>query len=86
MEGMVTLNQKEQRRLIVLNQVREGVVAGWQAAQVLGLSLRQVRRLMAAYRKEGAAGLAHGNRGRKPSNAFEEDLRQQVLELAVVMY
>ena len=37
-----------------------------QAAEVLGISERQVRRVLAAYRREGAAALVHGNRGRQP--------------------
>ncbi len=39
----------------------------WQgSAEELDLSLRRVRRLLAACRKEGASALAHGNRGGKP--------------------
>jgi len=68
---MVTLNRKEQKRLMVLNQVEVGWMRGREAAEVLGLSLRHVRRILAAYRKEGAAALAHGNRGRKPHHALE---------------
>jgi transposase len=86
MKEMVTLNKKEQRRLVVLNQVETGKMLGREAAEVLGLSLRHVRRILAAYRKEGAAALAHGNRGRKPYNALEENLRSQVLELAQSTY
>jgi len=64
MEGLVTLSREEQKRLKVLNQVERGEVVGWEAAQVLGVSLRHIRRLLGAYRKEGAQALAHGNRGR----------------------
>ena len=46
---------------------REWTVA--EAAQVLGLSERHAWRLLARYRDEGAAALAHGNRGRKPYHA-----------------
>ena len=57
-----------------------------EAAEVLGLSLRHVRRILAAYRKEGAAGLAHGNRGRKPHNALNDELKKRVLDLAQSTY
>ncbi len=75
------MNRKEQSRLMVLNQVGMGKIVGREAAEVLGLSLRQVRRLLTGYRKEGAAALAHGNQGRKPHHALGGGLRQQVLEL-----
>ncbi len=86
MEGMVTLNKKEQKRLMVLNYVEKGGIRGKEAAVVLGISLRHTRRLLAAYRKEGVAALAHGNRGRKPPNATEEEVRQKVLKLASTKY
>src|SRR3972149_2002789 len=82
----VTLNQKEQRRLMVLNQVGEGKLVGWEAAIVLGWSVRQVRRVMAGYRVEGAAALVHGNRGRKPRHALDDRIRQSVAEFASTPY
>jgi transposase len=86
MKERVTLNKKEQRRLMVLNQVEMGKMTSREAAEVLNISLRQLRRILAAYRKEGAAALAHGNRGRKPHNALEESLRKQVVELVQSTY
>jgi hypothetical protein len=47
-------------------EVERGKMIGREAAEVLGLSLRHTRILSAAYRKEGAAALAHGNRGDLP--------------------
>ena len=49
----VTLNNKEQKRLLVLNEVLAGRVTGQEASEVLGLSLRHTRRLLAAYREAG---------------------------------
>ena len=66
----VTLNQKEQARLSVLNSVLEYQVPIAQAAEVLGVSPRHARRMLSAYREQGAAALAHGNRGRRPHNAI----------------
>ena len=81
MEGKVTLSRKEVTRVTILNKVEVGAITGKQAATVMAISLRHTRRLLAAYRKEGIAALAHGNRGRKPANAIAEKLRQKVLEL-----
>jgi hypothetical protein len=86
MKEMVTLNAKEQKRLMVLNRVGEGWVGAGMAAGVLGLSVRQTRRLLACYRKEGAAALAHGNRGRSPYNKLGDAVRTRVVELAGSTY
>ena len=67
MREIVTLNQDEQRRLLVLNEVNRGRLTAWRAGELLGLSERQVRRMLAAYREEGAAALVHGNRGSRPT-------------------
>jgi len=57
MEGL-TLTQKEQGRLQTLNMVLEGWMGVGEAAYVLGLSERHTWRILAAYRKYGAAVLS----------------------------
>lgn len=86
MKEMVILNKKEQRRLMVLNKVDRGELTSREAAELVGLSLRHLRRILAAYRKEGACALAHGNRGRKPRHALDESLKRQVATLARSTY
>ena len=84
--GELTLTQKEQSRLRVLNEVMEHQIAIDQAAEIMGLSERHVWRIIAAYRKEGAAALAHGNRSRLPRNAIPERTRAEVVALAHTRY
>lgn len=81
-EDRVILSEREQKRLMVLNRVLAGQWTRAQAAQVLGLSERQVRRLVGAYERAGAAALVHGNRGRQPAHALPAAVRERVLELA----
>ena len=82
----VTLNQIEQTRLLVLNSVLEHQLPVAQAAEILGVSERHAWRLLAAYRREGAAALAHGNRGRKPRNAVSDSEANAVIQLASTTY
>ena len=49
----VTLNQREQARLQVLNSVMDYQLPRAQAAELLGISERQLRRVLAAYRMAG---------------------------------
>jgi transposase len=76
----------EIKRVYVLQQVEEKKLSGREAAQRLGLSLRQVRRLLAKYRRAGASGLAHGNRGRAPNNRVDEAVRKKIQELSEQEY
>jgi transposase len=81
MDKEVTLTGKEQKRLYVLNEVEAGRLTNLQAANMLGISERQVYRLKARYRVEGAQALAHGNRGRASPRRIPTAVREQVVEL-----
>lgn len=85
MKGL-TLSTKEQTRLQVLNGVLERHWTIGEAAEVLMVSERHAWRLLAAYRRGGAAALAHGNRDRVPSNATSSVKRQQVISLSQERY
>ena len=85
MEGL-TLTIKEQNRLQILNEVLERHWLMREAAKVMGVSERQGWRILAAYRKEGAAALAHGNRGRTPANSTPLAIQERVTALAKERY
>ena len=85
MKGL-TLTTKEQTRLHILNGVLEGHWFVREAAEVLGVSERHTWRILAAYRKEGAVSLAHGNRGRVPANAISQTTRQQIVVMVQDRY
>lgn len=66
-EGNITMSKEELTRLEIVRRVIDKRMRQAEAASRLGLSVRQVKRLVRAVRKEGAAGLASKRRGR-PSN------------------
>src|SRR6266851_4863288 len=82
MDGRIVLNTTEQRRIVVLNHLASGALINAAAAELLGISKRQLQRLHKAYSEKGAAGLAHGNRGRPACNAIEAAIAARVVELA----
>jgi hypothetical protein len=86
MKERLTLSKKEQIRLIVLNQMETRKLDIGKAALLLELSERQIWRLLAFYRQEGAAGLVHGNRERIPANAFPTEFKERIIELAISKY
>lgn len=80
------LSTKEARRVHVLERVLASRMTIREAASCLGLSERQVKRLKEGFKRDGAAFLAHKNRGRKPQHAFSDDTRQFIIEQALGPY
>lgn len=83
---MVTLSQAQLQRIKVIEKVVEGYLKAGQAAELLNLSRRQVRRLKKRYSAQGGEWVQHGNQGRRPANRIADGVRQQVLELARCQY
>ena len=81
MREEVILNKKEQKRLMLLNKLERSEMGVAEAAQLLSLSVRHVKRLRAGYHEKGAAALAHGNRGRKPVHAVGDNIRHRIIDL-----
>ena len=72
------MTAKEQGRLQVLNRLLAEHVTLDPAATVMRVSTRHARRILAAYREDGAATLAHGHRGRGAPNPTPETARAEV--------
>ena len=77
----VTLTQKEQTRIQVLNGLLAEHMALDQAATLMGVTTRHTRRILAAYREKGVAAVAHGHRGRRPANATPDAVVAGVVRL-----
>jgi transposase len=82
----VGMSQQEVERAGVIAEVVGGRMRQRRAAEVLGLSCRQVKRLVRAWRAEGATGLRSRRRGRPGNRRHPDSLRKQVLGLAAERY
>jgi transposase len=71
---LVTLNMRELDRLKVIQAIAELGLKPGRAAERLGLSVRQVERLVIRYRASGAAGLCSGRRDRPGNRKLDEGL------------
>lgn len=75
------MSEREVRRASVIGRVKAGEVSETDAAKILRLSYRQVKRLYARYRSQGPSGVVHGNAGRRSNHAKSEGFRQKVLKI-----
>ncbi len=84
--GFLTMSTKELNRLEVLNRALERRLTQAQAAEQLGLSVRQVERLCRKLRAEGPRGLVSKKRGRTSNRKLSDELRREALEVVASRY
>ena len=72
----------EVRRQDAIRLVNVKVLRQSEAAVILGISIRQVKRLCRAEREQGATGLISKRRGQAASNRISDAIKQQVIVLA----
>ncbi|MFH5256098.1 ISNCY family transposase [Burkholderia semiarida] len=77
--GLVTLTMRELDRLKVIQAVVDTGLKPGRAAERLGLSVRQVERLIIRYREQGASGVASGRRGRPGNRKLDDGLALRAL-------
>lgn len=81
MEKLLTMSTKEMSRLEVVQRLAEKRLKEKEAAEILGLTVRQVKRLLKKYRQTGASGLISQRRGRISNHQLSVEVKQRVLDL-----
>lgn len=79
MQEVITMSRRETNRNHVIRNVLEGRASVSEAAKALDLSSRQIRRLSARVRSEGARGVVHRLRGRPSNNQLDPELLEKAL-------
>lgn len=80
------MSNREISRLEVMQRLKKKQLTQKEAAQLLGISTRQVKRLWRAYCEKGAKGLVSGRRGKPSNNRLDAEVVQQALDLIQEQY
>jgi transposase len=75
------MSQRELTRLEVIQRIKRKTLKQRQAAELLSLSVRQVKRLCKAYQASGAVGLISKRRGQPSNNRLSEQTLKQARQL-----
>ena len=75
------MSSKERIRLEALCRVKRKELKVIEAAELMGLSVRQARRVWKRYRLESDAGLVHRLRGRVSNRRLDSELSQRIVKL-----
>jgi transposase len=80
-KGIIMATQEELRRLHVIEKVLEGGLKQVEAAEILSLSSRHIRRVVKRVKKEGQRGIVHRSRGRPSNRKIADQLKDKVIKL-----
>lgn len=75
------MSERQLDRVEVLAQIGYGRIDVQSGAHLLGLTLRQIFRLLKRYRADGAAAIRHRARGRAPNNRIHAAKRNYAMSL-----
>jgi len=80
------MSKKELSRLEVMKRLEEKRLKQKEAAEMLGVSVRHIKRLLRAYRQDGAAGLVSKRRGKAGNHRLAEEVIDQARDLLYARY
>lgn len=80
-KDIIKMSQEELKRINVIHQAIDKGLTQVEAAGILGLSDRQVRRIIKRVIEEGDRGIVHRSRGKPSHNMIPDKIKTRVLEL-----
>jgi transposase len=86
MDELLSMSNQEITRLEAMQRIKGKSLTQKEAARMLNLSVRQIKRLFRAYKARGAKGLISARRGKPSNHRMDEAVMQQALDLLKEKY
>ena len=80
-KDIIQMSQRELTRLHVIHKAIEGLLKQAEAAEMLLLSDRQIRRLINKVREEGEVGIIHKSRGKPSNRSLPKKIKDKVIDI-----
>src|SRR6202790_2692409 len=80
-EGQLLMTQADRDRLITLRKAKKKLITQREASEKLGLSVRQVKRLLYALKKRGDKAVIHGLRGKPSKRRMDDSIRKEAVKI-----
>ncbi len=81
-----TMSDKELTRFDTIKRLDEKRLTRAQAAELLGISIRQVQRILNRYRQDGISGLVSKKRGQPSNRRYPDSFKEYILHLVRTNY
>jgi len=86
MDELLTMSNREITRLEAMQRIKDKRLTQKEAARMLRLSVRQIKRLYRAYKAQGARGLVSQRRGKPSNNRLDAETQQKAIDLLYEHY
>jgi hypothetical protein len=80
-ERQLLMTQADRDRLVALKKAKKNVITQREAAEELGLSIRQVQRLLDGLRQRGDKAVVHGLRGKQSNRKIDETIEREAIKI-----
>jgi transposase len=80
-KDMITMSRKEAGRLHIIHQAMDERITQAEAASQIGLSDRQIRRMIKRIRQAGDEGICHQSRGKSSNHRIPQKVKEKTLRL-----
>ncbi len=81
MDNYITMSQKEVKKYDIIKKLINKEINGTEAAKILNITGRHIRRLKKKVKENGAGGLTHGNRGEIGNRGMPKKEKYKIIEL-----
>ena len=80
-EDIIAMSQEDLKRLHVIRKAIDKVITQQEAAEIIGVGLRQAQRITRRIRLEGDKGIAHRSRGTPSNRSISDKIKEKALRL-----
>ena len=85
-KDIIAMTQEELKRLHVIRKALDKDITQLEAAEIIGIGLRQAQRIVKAVRTEGDEGVIHKSRGQPSNRALPDKIKDRSLKLYKAKY
>lgn len=83
---MLQMTEKEMKKLNTIKKILGGECTKKEAVESLGITIRQINRLILKYKNEGNEGFIHKNKGRQSKKKISKDIKEEIVNLYITEY
>lgn len=85
-KDLLRMSKKELTRLEIIQRLEEKLLKQREAGEMLGISTRQIRRLLSNYKRKGAVGIISKRRGSPSNNHLDPQIKKKAIDLLHSQY